>query len=54
MPELSDLSPREINGKIALELLRNDGSIDKVVARKQMQEDVYKVQETIPRLESLP
>lgn len=54
VPELSDLSPREINGKIATELLKPDGSIDKRVAKRQMQKDVYSVQETIPKLLNLP
>jgi len=54
VPELSDLSPREINGDIANELLKEDGTIDKAVARKQMVDDIYKVQETIPRVETLP
>ena len=54
VPELSDLSPREINGEIATELLRPDGSIDKRVALRQMQEDIYSVQETIPRMLNLP
>ena len=54
VPELSDLSPREINGKIATELLRPDGGIDKRVSLRQMQEDVYSVQETIPRMLNLP
>ncbi|MCK4911585.1 MAG: hypothetical protein KAR83_08070 [Thermodesulfovibrionales bacterium] len=54
VPELSDLSPREINGKIATQLLRPDGSIDKAVAMKQMRDDVYSVQENIPKMLNLP
>ncbi|KKM26329.1 hypothetical protein LCGC14_1585860 [marine sediment metagenome] len=54
VPELSDISPREINGAIATELLKPDGSIDKIVAKRQMQMDVYNIQETIPQLINLP
>ncbi len=54
VPELSDISPRELNGAIATELLKPDGSIDKLVAKRLMQEDVYQVQETIPRMLNLP
>jgi len=54
VPELSDISPRELNGAIATELLRPDGGIDKLVAKRMMQEDVYKVQETIPSMLNLP
>ncbi len=54
VPELSDLSPREINGNFATQLLRPDGGIDKTVAMRQMREDVYDVQENIPRMLNLP
>jgi hypothetical protein len=54
VPELSDLSPREVNGDIALGLLKSDGSIDKDVARRYMKTDKYSVQETIPHIMSLP
>jgi hypothetical protein len=54
VPELSDLSPREINGDIARALLRPDGSIDKAVAWRQMKADIFDVQETIPKFKTLP
>ena len=54
VPELSDVSPREINSAIATELLKPDGSIDKIVAKRLMQNDVYQVQEVIPQLLNLP
>jgi hypothetical protein len=54
VPELSDLSPREINGPLALKLLKPDGRIDKNVARRMIESDVFGVQELIPKIMSLP
>lgn len=54
VPELSDISPRELSGALASELLKPDGSIDEAVALKNIRDDVYDIQESIPSMINLP
>ncbi len=54
VPELSDVSPREINSNIARALLRTDGLIDREMATLMMKRDIYKIQEGTPRICNLP
>lgn len=53
VPELSDISPRELNSSMSNRLLRPDGLIDHDFATRLMLEDKYKVQELIPQIENL-
>lgn len=53
VPELSDISPRELNSSMSNRLLRPDGLIDHDFATRLMMEDKYKVQELIPQIENL-
>jgi hypothetical protein len=53
VPELSDISPRELNSSMASSLLQSDGLIDHEYATDLMAEDIYKVQELIPQIENL-
>lgn len=53
VPELSDISPRELNAELATRLLKPDGFIDQELATQLLQADSYKVQELVPQLESL-
>ncbi len=53
VPELSDISPRELNADRATQLLKPDGFINQTIATQMLTEDTYKVQELIPQLESL-
>ncbi len=54
VPELSDISPRELNRKIAKKLLTPDGKININLATANMSADVYHIQEARPRLKNLP
>jgi len=53
VPEMSDISPRELNESMAVRLLKSDSLIDHQVATDLMLEDSYKVQELIPQIENL-
>jgi len=53
VPELSDISPRELNASMSRNLLRPDGLIDSDFATRLMLNDKYKVQELIPQIENL-
>lgn len=53
VPEISDISPREINQALAAALLQNDGGISVELATNVMKRDVYRVQESIPILKNL-
>ena len=53
VPEISDISPRELTEKLSKRLLKSDGLIDEDYAMRLMTEDLYKVQELIPQIESL-
>lgn len=53
VPELSDISPRELSEKMAKGLLKSDSLIDHEFATELMLEDSYKVQELIPQIENL-
>lgn len=53
VPELSDISPRELNRKLARTLLTPEGGIDPALATANMNTDVYRIQEVRPRLRNL-
>jgi hypothetical protein len=53
VPEISDISPREINRALASALLQSDGGISVELATNVMKRDVYRVQETVPILKNL-
>jgi hypothetical protein len=53
IPELSDISPRELNNALAEALLRTDGSIDKELSTNIMLRDVYNIQEVRPAIKNL-
>lgn len=54
VPELSDVSPRELNIKLAKELLTANGDINEAIATKFLLHDVYHIQEVKPRIKHLP
>lgn len=54
VPELSDISPREIDDNIARTILKTNGLIDEDMATKIMANDLYKIQEGIPSIMNLP
>lgn len=53
VPELSDISPRELNSRLSTRLLKQDGLIDNEYATTLLLEDTYKIQEMIPIIERL-
>jgi len=53
VPELSDISPRELNESIASDILTSDGRINTAVATRLMKQDTYKVQESMPKILNL-
>lgn len=53
VPELADISPRELNPRLAMRLLKPDGLINYDYATELMVKDKYKVQELIPQIENL-
>jgi hypothetical protein len=53
VPELADISPRELNRQIALSILRPDGLIDTAMATELLQKDVYRVMERTPEITNL-
>lgn len=53
VPELTDVSPRELNRAIARAMLKKDGELDIEIATSIMQRDLYKVQEVIPKTMNL-
>jgi len=54
VPELSDVSPKELTKSLASSLLMPDGTINKEVATKNLHTDAYGAQEVRPRLRNLP
>ena len=54
VPELSDVSLKELNKSLAKSLLMPDGTINKEVATKNLHTDAYGSQEVRPRLRNLP
>jgi hypothetical protein len=54
VPELSDVSPREINSKMAKYLLLPNGEINEAAATDNLVNDVYHIQETKPSIRHLP
>jgi hypothetical protein len=54
VPELSDISPREISNSLAKRILTPDGRIDIAVATTNMKRDVYNVQEVSSDIINLP
>ncbi len=54
IPELSDISPKELTVKMARNLLSVDGSINIPLATQYLLGDVYRIQEVRPRVENLP
>jgi len=54
VPELSDISPSELNSKTIKGLLTPDGDINAAAATSNMSADVYRIQEIRPRLKNLP
>jgi hypothetical protein len=54
VPELSDISPRELNKKMARALLTPEGDINKAIATENLVKDVYHIQEVTPRIKHLP
>ena len=53
VPELTDISPRELNNAIARALLNKDGKLDTEITTNIMERDLYKVQEVIPEIMNL-
>lgn len=53
VPEMSDISPREMNNSLAMELLNPDGSINVKTATENMERGYYNVQEIRPDLINL-
>lgn len=54
VPELSDISPREVNKYLAKAILKQDGTLDKNAATQFMLKDAYNVQEVRPDIINLP
>lgn len=54
VPELADISPREISLSIARSVLKPDGLISKPIATQLMQQDIYQVQEIKTQIMNLP
>lgn len=54
VPELSDVSPRELKGGLARGLLMPDGTIDVGVATQNLKTEAYGTQEIRPKLRNLP
>lgn len=54
VPELADISPRELSRKLAKRLMLKDGSIDTVIATRNLSMGVYGAQEIRPRVMNLP
>jgi hypothetical protein len=53
VPEITDISPRELNNTLGRALLNKDGMIDVDIATNVMKRDIYKVQEVIPEIINL-
>lgn len=53
VPELADISPKEINPTFAMKLLRPDGTLDIATATEYLKKDIYNVQSVPPRLMNL-
>lgn len=54
VPELADVSPKELDRKLANSLLMPDGTINVGVATRNLKTDAYGSQETRPNLINLP
>jgi hypothetical protein len=54
VPELSDISPREISPSLAQAILKPNGLIDRTVVTDIMRQDAYGVQEVTPDIMNLP
>ncbi len=54
VPELSDISPKELTKKMAKNLLTPEGDINKALATDNLVNDVYHIQEIQPRIKHLP
>ncbi len=54
VPELADISPRELNSDMARAILRPDGLIDRNVVTQFMKNDAYRVLEVKPDIINLP
>ncbi|MDA8168325.1 MAG: hypothetical protein M0Z59_01330 [Nitrospiraceae bacterium] len=50
VPELSDVSPSELNSSLASRLLAPNGDIDNIIASEAMKHDVYRVQNIAPKV----
>ena len=53
IPELSDVSPKELGKRMARNLLTPEGGIDAQVATSYLMKDVYRIQEVVPRIKHL-
>jgi hypothetical protein len=53
VPELSDISPREISKKMAKTLLTPEGEINIEMATQNLSKDTYRIQEVIPKVKNL-
>lgn len=53
VPELSDISPRELSKSLAKAILKPDGSIDKNVANTFLVKDPYRIQDFVPATKHL-
>jgi hypothetical protein len=54
VPELADISPRELSNSMARGILNPDGSLNTEGLTYLLKEDVYKVQEMKPAIKNLP
>jgi hypothetical protein len=53
VPELTDISPRELNNALARAMLNKEGELDTDITTNIMRRDLYKVQEVIPEMMNL-
>lgn len=53
VPELVDISPSDMNNKLAARLLEPDGTINSAKASESLLKDVYNVQEVTPQIYNL-
>ncbi|MBI4824043.1 MAG: hypothetical protein HY805_07435 [Nitrospirae bacterium] len=53
VPELSDISPKELNGHLAVSLLKPDGTIDILTATENLKSNIYGAQDIRPNVMNL-
>lgn len=53
VPELSDISPKELNNRLAVSLIRQDGTIDAITATENLKNNAYNSQDIRPNVMNL-